>query len=76
MDALRFRRYVNEEGIIIKKSELEDFKNMTVDVIIIPSSNYSKKSKKYFFEIAGKIYIDENAVNKLRDISVYDIGRY
>jgi len=76
MDALRFRKYVNEEGLIIKGSEIEDFKNMTVDVIIIPSSNYSKKTKKYFFEIAGKIDIDDIAVKKLRDISIYDISRY
>ncbi len=70
MEALRINEYIGEDGINISIDKLQGFKNKRVEIIILPMEEENEvKSKKKFFNAIGKISIDENEVNFLREAS-------
>jgi len=70
MEALRINDYVGENGINIGINKLMQFKNKRVEIIILPAEEEKEvKSKSKFFSAVGKINIDENEINSLREMS-------
>lgn len=70
MEALRINDYVGENGINIGINKLMQFKNKRVEIIILPMEEEKEvKQKKKFFNAVGKIDIDENEINSLREVS-------
>ena len=68
MEALRINDYVGENGINISINKLIQFKNKRVEIIILPMEEEKEvKPKKKFFNAVGKIDIDENEINSLRE---------
>jgi len=70
MEALRINDYVGENGINISINKLLQFKNKRVEIIILPMEEEKElKPKNKFFNAVGKIDIDENEINSLREVS-------
>ena len=70
MEALRINDYVGENGINIGINKLMQFKNKRVEIIILPMEEEKEvKQKKKFFNAVGKIKLDENEINSLREVS-------
>ncbi len=70
MEALRINEYVGENGINIGINKLIQFKNKKVEIIILPIEEEKElKPKNKFFNAVGKIDIDENEINSLREVS-------
>lgn len=70
MEALRINEYIGENGINISLDKLQGFKNKRVEIIILPMEEEKEiKQKKKFFNAVGKISIDENEINSLREAS-------
>lgn len=70
MEALRINDYVGENGINIGINKLMQFKNKRVEIIILPMEEEKEvKQKKKFFNAVGKIDIDEDEINSLREVS-------
>ena len=68
MEALRINDYVGENGLNISINKLKQFKNKKVEIIILPVEEEKEaKQKKKFFRAIGKIDIDENEINSLRE---------
>lgn len=61
MEAIRLSEYVTENGLNITNRELMRFKNMKVEIIILPLEE--KKIEKSFLDFAG--VLSENEGNKL-----------
>jgi len=70
MNALRISGYVDKDGLKIGIDELKIFKNKSVEVIILPKDDSGKpKGKSGFFKAIGKIDIDQNEIQSLRELS-------
>ena len=52
MEALRLNEYITEKGLFIDNKKLNKFKNMRVEVIILP---IEEKKEKSFMKFAGMI---------------------
>lgn len=61
MEALRLNEYITEKGLNIFNKDLMKFKNMKVEVIILPIE--AKKEENNFMSFAG--VLSENDGNKM-----------
>ncbi len=70
MNALRINGYVGKDGLNIGIDKLKMFENKNVEIIILPKDEINnQKSKSRFFDAVGKINIDENEIQSLRELS-------
>jgi hypothetical protein len=70
MNALRINGYVDKDGLKIGIDKLKIFKNKNVEIIILPKDDSDKsKGKSGFFKAIGKIDIDQNEIQTLRELS-------
>ena len=65
MEALRLNEYITENGIHINSEQLKKFRNMRVEIIILPLEE--NKEEKKFIKFAG--ILEENEGRRmLKDI--------
>ena len=70
MNALKINGYVGKDGLKIGIEKLKMFENKKVEIIIIPETENSRpKDKSLFFDAIGKIDIDKNEIQSLRELS-------
>jgi len=70
MNALRINGYIGKDGLNIGIDKLKMFKNKNVEIIILPKDeNSDNKGKSRFFNAIGKINIDQNEIQSLRELS-------
>lgn len=70
MNALRLNGYIGKDGLKISINKLKMFKNKRVEIIILPKDEkIHKTDKTNFFEAVGKVDIDINEINSLRELS-------
>jgi hypothetical protein len=70
MNALRINGYVDKDGLKIGIDELKIFKNKNVEIIILSKDDtVESKGKSGFFKAIGKIDIDQNEIQSLRELS-------
>lgn len=53
MEAIKFKEYVSNNGLVIDKEKLKKFENRMVEVIIFPSED--DNSNKDFYKYAGTL---------------------
>lgn len=67
------RKYIRVESDTIRIDELHRLKGKNVEVTVreLPEESLEEKKKRLsrFFELAGKIDIDESAIERLREVS-------
>ncbi len=70
MLSVAIRKQINSNNINF--SELKPFIGKNVIITITEEQNHSEKLESFsdFFNLAGKITIDEESINKLREISL------
>jgi hypothetical protein len=70
MNALRINGYIDKDGLKISINKLKMFKNKRVEIIILPEDEKAHTTdKSNFFEAVGKVDIDINEINSLRELS-------
>ena len=70
MNALRINGYIDKDGLKISINKLKMFKNKRVEIIILPEDEKTHTTDKAnFFEAVGKVDIDINEINSLRELS-------
>jgi len=70
MNALRINGYIGKDGLNIGIDKLKMFENKNVEIIILPKDeNSDNKGKSRFFNAIGKINIDQNEIQSLRELS-------
>ncbi|OHD14282.1 MAG: hypothetical protein A2086_09625 [Spirochaetes bacterium GWD1_27_9] len=65
MEALRLDEYITEDGIYISNEKLKKFRNMRVEIIILPLEE--NKEEKKFMKFAG-ILKENESLKILEDI--------
>lgn len=71
MNALRINSYIGKDGLKIGINKLKMFKNKRVEIIIIPEDEKKYSAdKSNFFDAVGKVDIDKNKINSLRESSL------
>ncbi len=73
MEAIKLKEYISEKGLFIENEKIKKFRNMNVEIIILPLDE--KTGTKSFLNFAGKLNSEEgeimlNSVEECRKIDL------
>ncbi len=73
MEAIKLKEYISEKDLFIENEKIKKFRNMNVEIIILPLDE--KIKAKSFLDFAGKLDNDEakmmlNSVEECRKIDM------
>ncbi len=76
MEAIKLKEYISEKGLFIENEKIKKFRNMNVEIIILPLDE--KTEIKSFLDFAGKLNSEEGAMmlNSVEECRKIDLASW